>query len=94
MREVKRLAKQTKRPQQRKQRRDTVDDEAEENVPTESLLLSLGEQTSKDIGIDGRGTTKRKPSSQIRTVWSNFQCLVDYSSLSIETEFQSTSRGN
>jgi len=76
LREAKRLVKQTKRLRQRKQRRDTVDVEADKNVPIESLPLSSGEQTSKDIAGDnnssegntGRGTTKRKPSSQIESV--------------------------
>ena len=69
------LEKQAKRPRQRKQQRDAVGDEAE-NVSTESLPLSSGEQTSKDTADDknssegnaGRGTTKRKSSSQIESV--------------------------
>jgi len=76
LREAKCLEKQAKWPQQRKQWRDTIGDVAEENVATDSLPLSSGEETSKNTTDDsnssecnaGRSTTKRKSSSQVDSV--------------------------
>ncbi|XP_065910921.1 putative uncharacterized protein DDB_G0290989 [Dysidea avara] len=83
LREAKRLEKQTKQPRQRKQRRRNthVDDEAgsvTQNVLTDGSTL-ISEQVSNDAASDhhspntaedntGRGTSKRKPSSQIQSV--------------------------